>query len=131
MKDIFYFEDKYLTVSEKVYDISQLGNKLEEIEPKMQKLFDQYGETPKFIKEVRKLLIECITEDDLPKALTIIDWVEGATETLKGDYLTLIEDKDEVSAISTIAYDMGNRDFGFDLMGYCKDLGYVNISDND
>ncbi len=129
----------------KKYEMRQIGLKLKEIKPDMKKLLEQYGDTPKFIKEIRDLLINCIVEDSLPKAIAIIRWVAGNTFYLTGDDLVLIDNKIEpslyndeaVPAISTLAYAMDNRDFCFDLMGYCemfslveKDSIYHTINNN-
>ncbi|MDF2964621.1 MAG: hypothetical protein K0Q51_9 [Rickettsiaceae bacterium] len=120
-----YYLTEY-TPPQKTYDISQVGLKMNEIEPQLEVLLKQYDETPKFIEEIRKLLIECIKEDDLPKALAIIEWVVGMTDNLLGDDLAIIHEKDGMPSIEDIAYAMNNGDFGFHLGGYCEDLGLVD-----
>lgn len=103
----------------RAYDISLVGTKLTEIKPAMQELANKFEGDPDkthLRDAIRAKLIECIREDDLPKAIAIVDWTRQYTN-LSGKDLVIDNDNRGIPSITGLAYEMGNRDFGLDLVG--------------
>lgn len=104
------------------YNLQQFSTKYNEVT----KLFENVSDRILLCGEIRKSLLDCIKEDDLVKALAVIEYAEKKAR-YTSDELYLINDTEDISSILTAAYtyDEDRTEFASELSGLCKAFGYI------
>lgn len=105
--------------------IENLGQVIKEIYPYMDEKLRTASVIDQQIQIIRDELVACIDNNDLLRALAIVDYVTHTTDITSKNLNLIGESGETPEPISSIACEMGNDDWAIDFMGYCKALNYT------
>ena len=81
---------------------------------------------PEQIKYIQMKLEECISNDNVIKALAIVDYVTHNYDISGQDLQLTRSNNTNIPSICDIAYEKDHSDFAVQFSGFCQDLHYID-----
>jgi DNA integrity scanning protein DisA with diadenylate cyclase activity len=106
-------------------NIKELGEEIKKVELEITNPLSEKGR-PEQIQYIKMKLEECISNDNVIKALAIVDYVTHNYD-ISGQELLLTQSNDKnIPSICDIAYKTDHSDFAVEFSGFCQDLHYID-----